>query len=94
MMTAEEYIRFLKNFAPNDEAMGAADLADHEQARNELIDFIQKNNLDCSHLRDYSRKGWEKQTDDWNAFIEKLLEITDKYGLWYDPDEDEEGEEQ
>ncbi len=89
-MTAEEYIQFLKDFAPNNEAMGASDLADNEQARNELVDFVRKNKLDCSHLRDYSREGWEKQTDDWNAFIEKLLDITDKYDLWWHPDDDEE----
>ena len=88
-MTEEEYIDFLRAFAPNDEALIGEGISDHEQAREEFIDFIRKNNLDCSHLRDYTRDDWEKTEGDWEKFVEKYLELKDKYDLWDIPDDEE-----
>ena len=89
-MTSEEYLQFLRDFTPTDDAYNAAsDFADYEQARNELVDFVRKNKLDCSHLWDYSREGWEQQSDNWKLFIDKVLELTDRYDLWWSPEEDD-----
>ena len=41
-----------------------------------------------------ARGGWgigKKQYDDWVTFVDKVLELTDKYDLWDYSDEDEEG---
>ena len=95
-MTDEEYIKFARSLSKtcDDPYSAAMVLLKYKDVREELVDYVKKNRLDMTYLRDYSRNGWERYSDNWKKFILKFSKLTKEHGIgehYVDIDEDDEG---
>lgn len=70
-----EFELFMKNIGDSDEINGIIKMAKgNAEYENAIIDFIKKNNIDCTHLWEDSETG-NKAYDDWEKLITFVLEL-------------------